>query len=74
MSARFLHKEFFDFMPTGKVWLRTNHRPIVTGEDDGIWRRLALLPFKVTFSAEECDVHLQQKLLQEREGEVAPFV
>ena len=74
MSARFLHKEFFDFMPTGKVWLRTNHRPIVTGEDDGIWRRLALLPFKVTFSAEECDVHLQQKLLQEREGILAWMV
>ena len=55
ISARFLHKEFFDFLPTGKVWLRTNHRPVITGEDDGIWRRLVLLHFKRKFSAEEQD-------------------
>ena len=68
ISARFLHKEFFDFQPTGKVWLRTNHRPIVTGEDDGIWRRLVLIPFKRKFSEDERDIHLEPKLLREREG------
>ena len=74
ISARFLHKEFFDFMPTGKVWLRTNHRPIIIGEDDGIWRRLVLLHFKRKFFEEEQDIHLEEKLLQEREGILAWMV
>lgn len=71
MSARFLHKEFFDFQPTGKVWLRTNHRPTVTGEDDGIWRRLILIPFKKQISEEDQDIDLEAKLLEEREGILA---
>ena len=74
MSARFLHKEFFDFQPTGKVWLRTNHRPTVTGEDDGIWRRLVLIPFKRKFSEKERDTNLEAKLLEEREGILAWMV
>jgi putative DNA primase/helicase len=74
MSARFLHKEFFDFQPTGKVWLRTNHRPTVTGEDDGIWRRLVLIPFKRKFSEKERDTNLEAKLLDERDGILAWMV
>ncbi len=53
LSARFLHKEYFDFWPTAKPWLRTNHRPVITGEDDGIWRRIALIPFKRKFAEGE---------------------
>jgi putative DNA primase/helicase len=74
ISARFLHKEFFDFLPTGKVWLRTNHRPIIAGEDDGIWRRLVLLPFNRKFTEEEQDRDLEQTLLQERSGILAWMV
>src|SRR5262249_33470396 len=35
--------------PTHKAFLCTNHRPLITGTDHGIWRRLRLLPFEVTF-------------------------
>lgn len=68
ISARFLHKEFFEFLPIFTPWLRTNHKPIITGEDDGIWRRLVLLPFERKFSEDERDPGLEDKLLAERNG------
>ncbi len=68
ISARFLHQEFFEFMPTFTPWLRTNHKPVVTGQDDGIWRRLVLLRFGRTFTDAEKDPALEQKLLAERDG------
>lgn len=68
ISARFLHKEFFEYMPTFTAWLRTNHKPIITGEDDGIWRRLVLIPFKRKFEDHEKDPNLEAKLMQERDG------
>lgn len=74
ISARFLHKEFFDFWPTAKPWLRTNHKPIITGEDDGIWRRLQLISFARKFSEDERDPWLESKLLNERDGILAWMV
>jgi putative DNA primase/helicase len=68
ISARFLHKEFFSFLPRFTPWVRTNHKPIVRGEDDGIWRRIALLPFKRQFAPHEQDPNLEAKLLAERDG------
>jgi len=68
IAARFLHKEFFEFMPTFTAWLRTNHKPIVTGEDDGIWRRLVVIPFKRKFEEDEKDPSIEGKLLEERNG------
>jgi putative DNA primase/helicase len=40
----------------------------VIGSDDGIWRRLVLLPFRRKFSDDEKDPGLEDKLLQERDG------
>jgi putative DNA primase/helicase len=74
LSARFLHKEYFDFWPTAKPWLRTNHRPIITGEDDGIWRRIMLIPFRRKFAEHERDPWLESKLLEERDGILAWMV
>lgn len=74
VSARFLHKEFFDYTPTAKPWLRTNHRPVITGEDDGIWRRIALIPFRRKFAEHERDPWLESKLLEERDGILAWMV
>jgi putative DNA primase/helicase len=68
ITARFLHKEFFEFMPTFTTWVRTNHKPIITGDDDGIWRRLVMLRFGRTFSEYEKDPYLEEKLLAEKEG------
>lgn len=68
ISARFLHQEFFEFEPTFTPWLRTNHKPIVTGDEDGIWRRLILLPFTTKFSEGKQDPYLEDKLLAEKDG------
>ena len=74
ISARFLHKEFFTFLPSFTPWVRTNHRPIVKGTDNGIWRRLVIVPFRRTFTPEEQDTALTTKLQSEVEGILAWLV
>lgn len=68
ISARFLHKEYFEFWPTFKAWLRTNYLPIVKGEDDGIWRRLLVIRFARIFAEAERNPNLEDELLEERAG------
>ena len=74
ITARPLYKEHMTYKPTGKVWLKTNHKPIVKEDDDGIWRRLIVIPFKRKFSEAECDPHLEEKLIQEADGILAWIV
>jgi putative DNA primase/helicase len=47
ISARFLHQEWFEFHPEFKVWLATNHKPVIYGTDQAIWDRIRLIPFEV---------------------------
>ena len=68
ISARFLHQEFFTFLPCWTPWVRTNYKPIVKGTDNAIWRRLVIIPFRRTFTPEEQDPKLEEKLLRERAG------
>lgn len=49
VTARFLRKEFFEFTPEYKIFLATNHKPEIQGMDNGIWRRVRLVPFNVQF-------------------------
>ncbi|OYU75474.1 MAG: hypothetical protein CFE32_14155, partial [Alphaproteobacteria bacterium PA3] len=74
ISARFLHKEYFTYEPRFTPWVRTNHKPIVKGDDEGIWRRIVILPFRRTFAPHEQDPHLEGKLLRERDGILAWMV
>jgi P4 family phage/plasmid primase-like protien len=53
IPARFLYKEFFEFKPTHKLWIYGNHRPVVRGSDDGVWRRIKLIPFLVQIPVEQ---------------------
>ncbi|MEY3664270.1 MAG: hypothetical protein RLZZ153_452 [Pseudomonadota bacterium] len=68
ISARFMYRDFFEFLPSFTPWLRTNHKPIITGEDDGIWRRLVMLKFGRRFTQAQQDPHMEDKLLAERNG------
>jgi putative DNA primase/helicase len=68
MTARFLFAEFFDFKPKFKLFLATNHKPVIKGTDNGIWRRIRLIPFTTTISEENQDKHLEEKLRGEAPG------
>ena len=68
LAARFLHKEYFQFPPTHKLWIYGNHRPNVYGNDEGIWRRLQLVPFTVVVPAEKRDPYLADKFQVELSG------
>jgi putative DNA primase/helicase len=68
IAARFLHKEFFEFEPSFKLILSTNHKPRIIGTDIAIWRRVRLVPFAVTIPTEEQDKELPTKLEAELPG------
>jgi len=68
LTARFLYGEFFDFMPQFKLVIVTNHKPIIHGQDHGIWRRIHLIPFETTIPEEARDPRLAEKLMAERSG------
>lgn len=70
-TGRFLHGEFFSFLPQFKIWLATNHIPKIRGGDKGIWRRIRMIPFNVTIPDEEQDKELEQKLKAELPGILA---
>lgn len=71
ITARFLHREFFTFKPKFKVVLVTNHKPVISGNDHGIWRRVVLVPWAVTIPAERRDRRLADKLESELPGILA---
>lgn len=71
ITARFLHREFFTFKPKFKVVLVTNHKPVISGNDHGIWRRVVLVPWSVTIPTERRDRRLADKLEAELPGILA---
>jgi len=67
-KARFMRQDFFEFDATHTIVIAANHKPIVRGNDDGVWRRIHLVPFPVSFPPDKQDVGLGRKLLQEAPG------
>jgi putative DNA primase/helicase len=88
IRARRMKENFFEFAPTHKLVLCTNHKPTIRGSDNGIWRRIRLVPFNARFwnpdeprkPGEDRPEHLKadkamkEKLLAEREGILAWMV
>jgi len=68
LTARFMRAEFFQFAPTFKIFLATNHKPQIRGTDLAIWRRIRLIPFTVTIPESEQDRQLPDKLKGELPG------
>ncbi|MGI6225755.1 MAG: DNA primase family protein [Peptococcales bacterium] len=66
--ARFLYGEYFTFKPQAKIFLATNHKPIIKGTDIAIWERIHLIPFTVFIPEGERDKHLADKLKAEADG------
>jgi hypothetical protein len=65
MAVRQLHQAPMEFTPLFKLLMAGNHKPIVRGNDNGIWRRVRLVPFARTFSGDEKDTNLLAKLKAE---------
>jgi putative DNA primase/helicase len=68
ITARFLYGETFTFAPTFKIFMATNHKPVIKGTDYGIWRRIRLIPFTTTIEADKQDKYLERKLRGEASG------
>ena len=68
LTARFLYGEYFSFKPTFKIFMATNHKPKIRGADNGIWRRIKMIPFNVTIPPEQRDKNLTEKLIAENSG------
>lgn len=68
IRARHLNKDFFEFHPQFKLTLSGNHRPQIRGADDGIWRRVVLVPWAVTITEDRKDPQLTNKLRAEAAG------
>lgn len=68
LSARTLYQEYIDFDPTHTIWLLTNYKPEIRGQDHAIWRRLKLIPFSVKITEAEKDRELTEKLQKELPG------
>ncbi|PJN95372.1 hypothetical protein CNY89_08865 [Amaricoccus sp. HAR-UPW-R2A-40] len=65
---RKMREEFVEVDPVFKLTISGNSKPEVRGTDDGIWRRLLLVPFDVQVPKEEVDLLLPAKLWAERSG------
>ncbi len=67
IQVRELYKTPFTFVPQFKLWLSTNERPVVSETTTGIWRRLKLIPFTVSFEKGK-DERLPEALRAEASG------
>jgi len=74
LSARFMRGEWFEFVPSFKLWLGVNHKPRIRDSSPAMWRRVKLLPFTVTIPEPERDPELRDKLLAEAPGILAWLV
>jgi putative DNA primase/helicase len=68
VSARFMRKDFFDFVPQFKLVIAGNHKPGLRSVDEAIRRRLVLVPFMVTIPDRQRDPELAEKLKAEWPG------
>lgn len=74
IRARKLYQDSFQFDPTHKLILATNHVPKVDAVDAAIWRRIALVPFPVRLPDQEADTSMPEKLKAEAPGILAWMV
>lgn len=71
ITARRMRQDFYQFAPTHLLMMQTNHRPRATGTDEGLWRRVRLIPFTITVPPERRDPRLPDTLRGELPGILA---
>ena len=68
LTARNPYGTFASWRPTHKLMIVGNHKPVISGGDHGIWRRVRLIPFAEKIGDAECDGRLPEKLRTEGAG------
>jgi putative DNA primase/helicase len=71
LAARFMRRDFFEYVPTFKLLIASNHRPGLRSVDEAIRRRFHLVPFDVAIPPGERDEGLPEKLKAEWPGILA---
>jgi putative DNA primase/helicase len=71
IRARRMRENFWEFQPSHTLIMATNHKPVIRGTDNGIWRRLRLVPFSVTVAGGQDDKDMPDKLKAEFPGILA---
>lgn len=68
IAAHFMRQDFFEFTPEFKLLIAGNHKPALRSVDEGIRRRMHLIPFTVTIAPADRDDELGEKLKREWPG------
>lgn len=68
LKARKLYHEYAEFYPQFQIVLLVNIKPSFDGQDEGLWRRIMLVPFEASFTGDKCDRNLDDKLYAELPG------
>lgn len=68
LLVRALHADFVKVVPVFTLTISGNHKPEIRGTDDGIWRRVLLVPFDEQIPEHERDPDLGAKLRAEAAG------
>lgn len=66
--VKFYKKDTFTYSPKFKLFLSVNDLPQIRGTDEGIWRRLVIIPYDRFFSEAERDPYLLETLRAELSG------
>lgn len=49
ITCRRMRENPWEFTPSHSLWLQTNYLPEISGRDEGIWRRIRVVPWVATF-------------------------
>ena len=68
LSARRMREDNWEFVPTHTLFAYGNSKPSIRGQDEGIWRRVRLIPWSVQIAEKSADKSLPTKLERELPG------
>jgi len=71
VSARRMCENFFTFRPIGKLFVAGNHKPVIMGADEGVWRRMVLIEFNREVTEEMRASNLKERIEAELPGIMA---
>ena len=74
LKARRMREDFWHFDPSHTFAMLTNHKPVISGTDEGVWRRIRLVPWDVVIPEDERDELLGDRLRLELDAVLACLV